>query len=142
MPCSRRSWWPARPPRCSRWGSSGCGRGGRRSGRCSSAGRRCARWRRGRPPRSWRIHGGGVARGAVGGAGGQFVVFSTSADGDPLNASVPGTYDDPLIVHSPDPALAPAPLTVGGRPTLAAAPWSTVPAAVLERTVFWHLMTG
>jgi hypothetical protein len=83
-----------------------------------------------------------LARGALGGAGAQFVVFSTSADGDPLNASVPGTYDDARIVHSPDPALAPAPLMLGGRPTLAAAPWSTVPAAVLERTVFWHLMTG
>src|SRR3954467_14923454 len=69
-----------------------------------------------------------LARGAVGGAGGQFVVFSTSADGDPLNASVPGTYDDPLIVHSPDPALAPAPLTGGGRPTPAPPPRPAGPA--------------
>jgi hypothetical protein len=71
----------------------------------------------------------------------QFVVFSTSGDGDPLNTSVPGSYLDDRIVHSPHPALAPRPLRLGGATHLAAAPWSTLPAAVLDRTVFWHLMT-
>ena len=28
-------------------------------------------------------------------------------NGDPLNGNVPGTYDDPLIVHPPDPTMAP-----------------------------------
>ena len=57
----------------------------------------------------------GTACGASGQA--QYVIFNTSGQGDPLNASVPGTYDDPKIVHSPDPAMAPTPLTIA-RPDL------------------------
>ena len=72
----------------------------------------------------------------------QFIVFSTSGTGDPINASAPGTYDDPAIVHSPDPAMAPTTLSLGGRPHLAAAPWATLPQSALDRTVFWHLRTG
>jgi hypothetical protein len=72
----------------------------------------------------------------------QYVIFNTSGDGDPISTSVPGTYDDPMIVHSPDPAMAPKPLTIQGRQYTAAAPWSTLPQAVLDRTVFWHIMTG
>jgi hypothetical protein len=71
----------------------------------------------------------------------QYVVFSTSGDGDPINASVPGTYEDPNIVHSPDPALAPRPLVIRGQTHTAAGPWATLPQAVLDRTGFWHLMT-
>ena len=37
----------------------------------------------------------------------QFIVFFTSGNGDPINSSVPGTYLDPLIVHSSDPSMAP-----------------------------------
>jgi hypothetical protein len=72
----------------------------------------------------------------------QYIIFNTSGDGDSINASAPGTYDDPMIVHSPDPALAPRPLTWGGQTLLAGAPWSTLPREVLDRMVFWHLMTG
>ncbi|HKP56354.1 MAG TPA: hypothetical protein VJV78_06530 [Polyangiales bacterium] len=72
----------------------------------------------------------------------QYVIFATSSAGDPLNASVPGTYEDPKIVHSLDPRLAPAPLMLGGLRTRAAAPWAQLPAAVLERTAFWHIETG
>jgi hypothetical protein len=71
----------------------------------------------------------------------QFVVLSTSGDGDSINASVPGTYEDPLIVHAKDPSMAPAPLRIRGRTYTAAAPWSTLPASALDRTVFWHMMT-
>jgi hypothetical protein len=71
----------------------------------------------------------------------QYVIFNTSGDGDPMNASVPGTYEDPKIVHSLFPSMAPRPLTMNGRSYTAAAPWSTLPAPVLDRTVFWHLMT-
>jgi len=71
----------------------------------------------------------------------QFIIFSTSGDGDPINTTVPGTYGDPLIVHSPDPALAPKPLVIRGQTHTAAAPWSTLPQPVLDRTVFWHVMT-
>ena len=72
----------------------------------------------------------------------QFIIMNTSGQGDPINASVPGTYDDPKIVHSPDPSMAPAPLTIQGQQYMAAAPWATLPQAVLDRTVFWHLMTN
>jgi hypothetical protein len=71
----------------------------------------------------------------------QFVVLSTSGDGDPINTSVPGTYEDPTIVHSPDPVMAPRPLKIRGQAFTAAAPWGTLPQAVLDRTVFWHVMT-
>ncbi len=72
----------------------------------------------------------------------QFVILSTSATGDPINASVPGTYDDPQIVHSRDPSMAPTALTLAGRACTAAAPWAALPQSVLDRTIFWHLMTG
>jgi hypothetical protein len=71
----------------------------------------------------------------------QFVILSTSSAGDPINASAPGTYEDPLIVHSPDPALGPKPLVMRDQTFTAGAPWSTLPQKVLDRTVFWHLMT-
>ena len=72
----------------------------------------------------------------------QFIIFFTSGNGDPVNASVPGTYLDPLIVHSSDPSMAPTTLTIRGQPYTAAAPWATLPQNVLDRTCFWHLMTN
>jgi len=72
----------------------------------------------------------------------QFIVFATSGNGDPINASVPGTYDDPKVVHSPDPSMAPTALTIQGATYTAAAPWATLPQNVLDRTCFWHLMTN
>jgi hypothetical protein len=75
-------------------------------------------------------------------AGGQFILFNTSGNGDPLNASVPGTYEDPNIVHSADPTMAPTSLTIQGQKYTAAAPWATLPQSVLDRTCFWHVMTN
>jgi hypothetical protein len=72
----------------------------------------------------------------------QYVIFATSGNGDPINASVPGTYDDAKIVHSSDPMMAATPLTLGGTTTTAAAPWATLPQNVLDRTCFWHIMTN
>jgi len=72
----------------------------------------------------------------------QYIIFNTSGSGDPINASVPGTYEDPKIVHSADPTMAPTPLTIQGQTHTAAAPWSMLPQNVLDRTVFWHLMTS
>ncbi|HEY4394933.1 MAG TPA: DUF1501 domain-containing protein [Polyangia bacterium] len=72
----------------------------------------------------------------------QYIIFATSGNGDPINASVPGTYEDANIVHSADPAMVATPLTLGGKSTTAAAPWATLPQNVLDRTCFWHLMTG
>ncbi|HMI87732.1 MAG TPA: hypothetical protein VK550_26780 [Polyangiaceae bacterium] len=72
----------------------------------------------------------------------QFIIFNTSGAGDPINASVPGTYDDPNIVHSLDPKMAPATLSLGGQTYTAARPWAMLPREVLDRMTFWHLMTN
>jgi hypothetical protein len=72
----------------------------------------------------------------------QFIVFQTSGNGDPINANVPGSYVDPNIVHSQDPAMAPTTLTLQGQAYTAAAPWATLPQNLLDRTCFWHLMTN
>ena len=72
----------------------------------------------------------------------QYIVFNTSGNGDPINASVPGTYEDPKIVHSADPTMAPTALTLNGQSTTAAAPWAALPQNVLDRTCFWHCMTN
>src|SRR4051812_19800377 len=70
----------------------------------------------------------------------QYIIFNTSGDGDPIGTSIPGTYEDPMIVHSKAPTMAPKPLKIRGQSHLAASPWSTLPESVLDRTVFWHLM--
>ncbi|MGO9709187.1 MAG: hypothetical protein ACLQBL_10005 [Polyangiaceae bacterium] len=72
----------------------------------------------------------------------QFVILNTSGLGDPINASVPGTYLDPNVVHSSDPTMAPTSLTLAGQQYTAAAPWATLPQNVLDRTQFWHVMTN
>ena len=71
----------------------------------------------------------------------QFIIFNTSGQGDPINANVPGTYDDPKIVHSADPSMAPTQIRIAGQSYTAAAPWAQLPQDVLDRTCFWHLMT-
>jgi hypothetical protein len=75
-------------------------------------------------------------------AAAQYIIFSTSGAGDPINASSPGTYGDPNIVHSPDPSLAPTTLTIQGQTYTAGKPWASLPQAVLDRTTFWHIMTN
>lgn len=80
----------------------------------------------------------------------QYLILSMSSQGDALNVNVPGTYDLPAefaagtINHS-DPAdmsMSATPLTIGGQKWTAAKPWSTLPQAVLDRTVFFHHLTG
>ncbi|MCU1280249.1 MAG: hypothetical protein JWM53_3795, partial [bacterium] len=72
----------------------------------------------------------------------QFIILATSGSGDPINANVPGTYEDAKISHSLDPLMAATPLTIGGQQHTAAKPWSTLPQNVLDRTCFFHLMTN
>jgi hypothetical protein len=72
----------------------------------------------------------------------QFIILNTSGNGDPINANVPGTYDDPNITHSLDPTMAATQLMLAGKATKAALPWSTLPQTVLDRTTFWHIMTN
>src|SRR5258708_2056937 len=72
----------------------------------------------------------------------QFIIFNTSGQGDPINANVPGTYDDPKLVHSADPSMMPTEISIQGQKLVAAAPWALLPQAVLDRTCFWHLMSN
>jgi hypothetical protein len=72
----------------------------------------------------------------------QFIIMSTSGSGDPINANVPGTYEDKSISHSTDPLMNPTSMTIGGQSYMAAAPWASLPANVLSRTCFWHIMTN
>ena len=72
----------------------------------------------------------------------QFVVLATSGSGDPINANVPGTFEDARITHSADPRMAPARMTLGGKAVTAALPWTQLPQSVLDRTTFWHIMTN
>ncbi|HWE27822.1 MAG TPA: hypothetical protein VHB97_07460 [Polyangia bacterium] len=69
----------------------------------------------------------------------QFIILATSGNGDPINANVPGTYEDPNIQHG---SLTGTPLTIAGQQHTAAQPWSTLPQNVLDRTCFFHLMTN
>ena len=71
----------------------------------------------------------------------QFLVLSTSSAGDPVNANVPGTYDDADIRHSADPAMAKTNLRLGGKQVAAAKPWAALPQTVLDRTSFFHHAT-
>lgn len=71
----------------------------------------------------------------------QYLILSTSSEGDPLNANVPGTYDFDDIAHPTDPALRKTQVRLGDRVFDAAAPWATLPRAVLDRTVFFHHAT-
>jgi hypothetical protein len=79
----------------------------------------------------------------------QYIILSTSGNGDPINANAPGTFGvDSRIIHSADPQMAATNFTLNGQSVTAAKPWSTpatggvMPQAVLDRTVFWHLMTN
>jgi hypothetical protein len=68
----------------------------------------------------------------------QFVIYSTSFNGDPVNANAPGTYDDPGIYHPADASMASTPMTFGSRTVNGAQIWSTLGASVLSQTCFFH----
>ena len=68
----------------------------------------------------------------------QFVLWSSSGSGDPVNANVPGMYQIADIAHPPDPLMAATPLSLAGRSTVAAAPWAALPQALLDRACFFH----
>ena len=73
----------------------------------------------------------------------QFIIFSTSGNGDPINANVPGHLRGPEDRRTASiRSWRQTPLTIGGQPYTAAAPWATLPQSVLDRTCFWHLMTN
>jgi hypothetical protein len=83
-------------------------------------------------------------------AGPQYLILSMSANGDALNCNVPGTYDLPATfaagtVNHCDPtdgSMTATSLKLNGTQWTAAKPWAGVPQAVLDRTVFFHHLTG
>ena len=71
-------------------------------------------------------------------AAAQYVIFNTSGRGDPINVNAPGMYEASGIVHPGDSAMAKTSLTLAGTSTHAAAPWATLPQAVLDRSCFFN----
>ncbi len=71
----------------------------------------------------------------------RYLLLSASKGGDPLNCNVPGTWDDPKVIHSLDPLMAKTPLTLGTVKTSASKPWAALPQKVLDRTLFFHHST-
>ncbi|MEM9692563.1 MAG: hypothetical protein AAGA56_08465 [Myxococcota bacterium] len=71
----------------------------------------------------------------------RMLILSVSAQGDPVNANVPGTYDDSMIAHPADPAMAPTELRMSGRTSVAARPWADLGPGVLDRMAFIHHAT-
>ena len=68
----------------------------------------------------------------------RILILSTSSAGDPINANVPGTYEDTAVQHPDDPSMAPTTMTIGGQQLTAAKPWAELPAGILAKTVFFH----
>jgi len=77
----------------------------------------------------------------------QYLILSISASGDALNCNVPGTYDLPStfaagsVYHPETPEMMPGTLKLSGKSYTAAAPWTKLPQAILDRTVFFHHRT-
>ena len=71
----------------------------------------------------------------------QFLIFSNSQAGDPINANCPGTYEDARIVHPGGDDFASTDMNLGGVATRAAKVWSTLAPAALARACFVHHAT-
>ncbi len=78
----------------------------------------------------------------------QYVIMNTSGQGDPLNASAPGTYENPGIYHCLDPLMAPVSVQIGGQPYQVATPWQPLFDPSLPNMKYpyqpgvWHIMTN
>jgi hypothetical protein len=70
-----------------------------------------------------------------------YLILSQSSGGDPINANVPGTYEDANIAHPADPTMAATDMLVGGQQRKAAAPWASLDPAVIAQTSFFHHQT-
>ncbi|HEY2899709.1 MAG TPA: DUF1501 domain-containing protein [Polyangia bacterium] len=71
----------------------------------------------------------------------QYLILSSSFNGDPVNGNAPGSYDFPDIPHAADPRVAPTPIKLGTQTAVGAQVWSTLPSWVLDRTNFFHHAT-
>jgi len=77
----------------------------------------------------------------------QYLILSTSSQGDPMNCNTPGTYEAAPIIHPAQPTMVATPVTLGGKAYGAALPWAdtavggAMAAATLARTAFFHHTT-
>ena len=77
----------------------------------------------------------------------QYLVVSTSSQGDPLNCNVPGTYEQAAIIHPMQPTVAATPVSLGAQSFGAALPWASTAVGgalkpeTLARTNFFHYST-
>jgi len=88
-------------------------------------------------PKSWFV-GERVARAAD--ASPQFLILATSGQGDPVNASAPGSFVDGAE-NNPAPDLAPAPVDFGEAKITAAKCWQQLPNELRARLCFFHHRT-
>ena len=80
----------------------------------------------------------------------QYLIVSTSSNGDPFNCNCPGTYDTlaPNAIHPQQAEVAATPVQLGTKTFTAALPWASTASggalapATLARTNFFHHLTG
>jgi hypothetical protein len=77
----------------------------------------------------------------------QYLIVSTSSNGDPLNCNCPGTYEATDIIHPQQAEVAATTLQLGGKSFGAALPWAgtdvggALSPSVLGRINFFHHLT-
>ena len=78
----------------------------------------------------------------------QYLILSTSSNGDPINCNCPGTYEASAIIHPQQSEVAATSVTLGSKTVQAALPWASTASGgalstdVLGRTSFFHHSTG
>lgn len=84
----------------------------------------------------------------------QFLILSTSSNGDPINCNCPGTYENAALIHPQQDEMTATKVSVGGQMLGAALPWADpsvktsggsagcLSSSVLARTTFFHHSTG
>lgn len=72
----------------------------------------------------------------------QFLVVSASSAGCPINCNVPGTYDNPAIIHPSQAEFAATQFNLGSTNVRAAQIWSKLSENVRNRANFFHHITS
>lgn len=72
----------------------------------------------------------------------QFLVVSASSAGCPINCNVPGTYENPAVIHPNKTEFAATNLSWGSKNIRAAAIWGDLNESVRARTNFFHHITS
>jgi uncharacterized protein DUF1501 len=79
----------------------------------------------------------------------QYLILSTSSQGDPINCNCPGTYEASDIIHPQQSTVVSTQITLGGKSYGAALPWAPTSVSggaldptTLARLQFFHHSTG